>query len=237
MRKLRQSERTELSDRRMIETAIRIMLHRGISGMRLTDVGLQAGYSRGLATMRFGTMGGLLRRVAEHLVHRWVRALTEAVGQKQGLAAIYAAIDTEARYIAPPATSVHAQYLLLFHSMDPGAEHRLNSARALAAQRRDLARWLREAMKAGEIVTGVDPEAEAASILSSMIGIIFQSLIDPELSSKKMCAKLKGDIAERLSLLPRPGSLRKMQSKPRSGVQVGTDERGSSILHKQRIAS
>jgi AcrR family transcriptional regulator len=67
MRKLRQSERSDLSDKRMVETAVALMLQRGISGLRLTEVGLRAGYSRGLAAMRFGTMGGLLRRVAEHL--------------------------------------------------------------------------------------------------------------------------------------------------------------------------
>lgn len=51
MRKMRQSERAELYDQRMIETAIRIVLSRGISGLRLTEIGGQAGYSRGLATL------------------------------------------------------------------------------------------------------------------------------------------------------------------------------------------
>jgi AcrR family transcriptional regulator len=199
MRKLRQVERTELSDERMIEAAIAIMLQRGISGLRLTEVGLQAGYSRGLAAMRFGTTGKLLRRVAERLGNRWISAVTEAVGSKRGLAAIYAAIDTQQRFLAPPASTIRVQYLILFNSLDPGAVDRMNIARVIVAQRRDVARWIREAVEDSESSSEVDPDLEAASVLSTMLGIILQSLMDPSVSPKKLSAKLKAEIASRLS--------------------------------------
>lgn len=220
MRKMRQVERTELSDRRMMEAAIQIMLREGISGLRLTEVGLRAGYSRGLATMRFGTMGRLLRRVAEFLGGRWIRAVTEAVGTKRGLQAIYAAIDTQRHFLAPPAEAVRVQYLILFHSLDPGASEKLNASRVLAAQRRDLARWIREAVKAGEAPADVDPDMEAASILSEMIGTIFQSLMDPQVSASLLCRKLKAEIGLRLSRPDRAGrglksAMRTMRRRPR----------------------
>lgn len=201
-RKLRQSERSNLSDTRMVETATAIMLQRGISGLRLTDVGLQAGYSRGLAAMRFGTMGGLLRRVAEHLGQQWLQLLTTTLGDKQGLAAIYGAIDAQELYFAPPVSHVRVQYLILFHSIDPGTAERLNAPRLMAAQRRDVAHWIREAIKSGEARAHIDPEAEAESIVGAMAGIIFQSLIDPGLSVHKLSAKLKSEIAARISALP-----------------------------------
>jgi AcrR family transcriptional regulator len=203
MRKMRQVERTELSDQRMVEAAIAIILRRGISGLRLTEVGLRAGYSRGLATMRFRTMGRLLRRVAERLGNRWISAVTEAVGNRRGLMAISAAIDTQQRILEPPASSIRVQYLILFNSLDPGASDRLNAARPVAAQRRDLARWIREAVEDGEAPANIDPEAEAASILSTMIGMIFQSLLDDKISPKVLCAKLKADIAARFDVPPR----------------------------------
>lgn len=202
MRKLRQSERSDLSDKRMVETAIAIMLQRGISGLRLTDVGLQAGYSRGLAAMRFGTMGGLLRRVAEHLGQQWLTLLSKTVGDKSGLAAIYGAIDAQELYFAPPVSHVRVQYLILFHSLDPGTAERLNSPRLMAAQRRDVAHWLREAIKSGEAQEHIDPESEAESIVGAMAGIIFQSLIDQGLSVRKLSAKLKAEIAARISTRP-----------------------------------
>lgn len=198
-RKRRQAERSELSDQLMIETAITTILQRGISGLRITEVGVQAGYSRGLAAMRFGTLGSLLRRVAKHVGQQWIQSVTEAVGDKKGLDAIYAVIDTQERLLAPPASGIHVQYLILFHSMDPGAADRLNTGRVLAAQRRDLARWIGEAIAAGEVSTSVDPMAEADSILGSLIGIIFRSLMDPALLPNGPSAKLKEEIAARLT--------------------------------------
>lgn len=204
MRKMRQVERTDRSDQLMVDAAIALMLERGISGLRLSDVGLRAGYSRGLAAMRFGTQGKLLRRVAERLGERWIGAVTEAVGQKRGLAAIYAAIDTEERFLTPPAAGIRVQYLILFNSLDPGAPDRLNAARVMVAQRRDLARWLRDAVEAGEVRADLDPEAEAQSILGALIGIIFQSLLGPDVSPSEMCAKLKAEIGSRLARPARP---------------------------------
>src|SRR5688572_18894815 len=71
-RRLTQEERTDLSDRRMLECAVRLIVERGISGTKLTDVGLHAGYSRGLAAMRFGTKASLLGRVARHVTANWI---------------------------------------------------------------------------------------------------------------------------------------------------------------------
>jgi AcrR family transcriptional regulator len=198
--KLSQSERTALSDKRMIDTAVRIILERGIGGLRLTQVGLKAGYSRGLAAMRFGTMGGLLRRVAEQLGQRWIDSLNKALIGKRGLGAIYAAIDTQESWLTKSSQVILGQYLIFFHSLDPGSAERLNAVRVVVAQRRDLSRWIRDAMAAGQVDVEVDPEAEAASILSSMIGIIFQALMDPNVSARKLCVKLKIDIAARLAL-------------------------------------
>ena len=153
--------------------------------------------------MRFGSLGGLLRQVAKHLGQRWVQAVNEAVGDKTGLEAIYAVVDTQERLLAPPASGLHVQYLILFHSMDPGAEDRLNTSRVLTAQQRDLARWIAEGMRTGEIQQGVEPLPEAESILGSLIGIIFRSLVDPNFSPAEPSAKLKEQIAARL-MAPSP---------------------------------
>ena len=49
-----QAERTALSDRRMLEAAIRLIIERGTAGTTLREIGERAGYSRGLASYRFG---------------------------------------------------------------------------------------------------------------------------------------------------------------------------------------
>lgn len=199
VRKLRQPERKELSDQRMIETAMQLILRNGVSGLRLTDVGVVAGYSRGLAAMRFGTMGGLLRRVAAKMSQMWTDDLRQQVGGKTGLTAVYAAIDTLEKWLVPLDEHVRIQYLLFFHSIDPGGANRLNVRQVLLAQRADLVLWLRQASDAGHLQAGIDPELEANAILSSIIGIIYQAMVDPDVSPRSMLVKLKRDIETRMA--------------------------------------
>ena len=199
-RRLTQEERTDLSDRRMIECAVRLVVDRGISGTKLTDVGLQAGYSRGLAAMRFGTRSGLLSRVGRHVTSIWLNHLRAAVGQKTGLAAVLAAIDAQERAIVQTPAEMRALYAIFFQSSDPSAEYRVDVARTLAAQRRDLANWLREAKDAGELLSGVEPSRLAGQVLSSMIGIVYQWIMDPGASVAELHRDLKKLVGGRYEL-------------------------------------
>lgn len=183
----------------MIQAATRLVVQRGIGGTRLTEVGLEAGYSRGLAAMRFGTKAGLLSRVARHALSSWIRRVTDAVGTKTGLAAVLAAIDAQDRWVQEAPDEMRVIYMIFFQSMDPSAEYHLNVAHSLVAQRRDLSRWIREARDADEVDRSVDPEAEAAQVLSGMVGIVYQSIMDPDVRASPMHAKLKADLRTRLA--------------------------------------
>lgn len=202
MRRLNQAERVELSDRRMIKTAIQLIVSQGINGMKLTDVGLRCGYSRGLAAMRFGTKAALLSRVARHALSGWLTRVTAATGAKAGLEAVFAAIDTQSQWVAEEPEEMRALYLIFFHSIDPSAEYHLDVGRTLAAQRRDLARWILEARNRGEVGAQIDPGQEAEQILSGMLGIVYQSLMDRELPARRLHAKLKEDLRGRLLKAP-----------------------------------
>jgi AcrR family transcriptional regulator len=208
VRRLNQAERVELSDRRMIKTAIRLIVSQGINGMKLTDVGLRSGYSRGLAAMRFGTKAALLSRVARHALSGWVTRVTNTTGAKMGLDAVFTAIDTQSQWVVEEPEEMRALYLIFFNSIDPSAEYHLDVARTLTAQRRDLARWILEARNAGEIDPQADPGEEAEQILSGMLGIVYQSLMDRELPAQRLHAKLKADLRRRLLLAPESRSTR-----------------------------
>jgi AcrR family transcriptional regulator len=202
MRRLTQAERTELSDRRMLESAVRLIVERGISSTKLTDVGVQAGYSRGLAAMRFGTKAGLLSRVVHFTLSNWVSRMQRMVGSKTGLAAIYASIDAQDEWFREASLEMRALYSVFFHSTDPGGEYRANVARTLSAQRRDLANWIREARDAGVLPPNTDPERESRQILSAMLGIVYQWMMDPSLNARGMLSALKEDLAVLYSAKP-----------------------------------
>jgi AcrR family transcriptional regulator len=199
-RRLTQEERTDLSGRRMIECAVQLIVERGISGTKLTDVGLRAGYSRGLAAMRFGTKAALLGHVARHVTSNWLTHLSKAVGDKTGLAAVLAAIDAQERAIAATPAEMRALYAIFFQSSDPSAEYRVDVARTVTAQRRDLANWLREAREAGEILPGANPARIAGQVLSSMIGIVYQWIMDPAASASELHRDLKELLGRRYEL-------------------------------------
>ena len=59
----RQADRTALSDKLLTEAAIELLVKSGIHGTTLQAVGERAGYSRALATHRFGSKAGLFSHV------------------------------------------------------------------------------------------------------------------------------------------------------------------------------
>jgi hypothetical protein len=72
-------------------------------------------------------------------------------------------------------------------------------AKTLTAQRRDLANWLREARDAGEVQPRLDPARIAAQVLNSMIGIIYQWIMDPAAPISDMHRDLKKLLGPSLS--------------------------------------
>ena len=59
-----QAERSATSDKALLDAAIDLILERGIEKTTLQAIGARAGYSRGLATYRFGSKAGLFDEVA-----------------------------------------------------------------------------------------------------------------------------------------------------------------------------
>jgi AcrR family transcriptional regulator len=192
----------------MLEAAIRLIVERGISRTKLTDVGVEAGYSRGLAAMRFGTKGGLLSRVVRFALSNWISRVQRAVGAKTGLAAVYAAIDAQDQWFQEASFEMRALYGVFFQSTDPGADYRANVARTLSAQRRDLASWIREARDAGELPASTDPEREGRQILCAMLGIVYQWIMDPSLDAHGMHSALRQDLAVLYSVRPEKAASR-----------------------------
>jgi hypothetical protein len=136
--------------------------------------------------------------VAHHTIQGWLRRINSATGQKAGLEAVLAAIDTQSLWMAEEPAEMRVLYLIYFYSLDPSAEYHLNVSKILAAQRRDLTRWILEAIHRGEIDPGADPSQEAEQILSAMLGIVYQTLMDQELPAQRLHTKLKADLRARL---------------------------------------
>ena len=75
-----QAERTALSDSRMYEAAKELIAEHGTHNTTLREVGELAGYSRGLASNRFGSKEDLFAEMIDVFNKRWKAELTAHVG-------------------------------------------------------------------------------------------------------------------------------------------------------------
>lgn len=191
--RIRQTERTGLSEQKLMEAAIDLLVKTGIQNTTLQEVGLRAGYSRGLATHRFGSKAGLFAHLLKVASADWLTRMQSAVGSRIGADALVAATDAANEFIHDRPDEVRAMYLLWFLSIDPGKNYHSNLSSVHRAQRRDAAAWILEGQKAGQVNPAADPARVAEQYCASMAGIIYQWLVCPELSPEAMFAQLKAN--------------------------------------------
>jgi AcrR family transcriptional regulator len=175
-----QAERTALSDRRMLESAIRLIVEHGTEKTTLKDVGARAGYSRGLASYRFGSKAGLLSFVVRAIGDEWLRELTRVSENKLGIDAIDAATDAHFEFVREAPDHVRAFYILWFESIGPRSEVRSVIARVHERRSRDVASWIEQGISAGEVRADVSPGEVAEQFSASIIGIVYHWLVNPD---------------------------------------------------------
>ena len=193
-----QEERTALSDQRMFEAAVSLIVEEGIAGMTLAAIGERAGYSRGLVTHRFGSKAGLLAYVHDTVVTEWISRVQQAVGDACGLVALHRVVDALYGFIAEEPDEIRAMYLLRYTSIDPGAEFRANVAKALRAQRRDVQRWIEAGQKQGALARSLDAPLLAELFCASIDGLIYRWLVDPKIAIRELHELQKQQITRML---------------------------------------
>lgn len=193
----------------MTEAAIELIATRGITGTTLAAIGEAAGYSRGLATQRFGSKDGLLRHVLKHVSHEWLRRLDLAVGRKVGLEALVGVLDTQVSFMREAPNDVRAMYLLWFQSIDPAAHYRPNVAEVHRRQREAVAGWVAAGQARGAVNPEADPRRVADQFCSATAGIVFHWLVNPKFPVAAAIAELRAALTSRLALAGarrRPGT-------------------------------
>ena len=190
--------RTEISDQRLCDAAVQLLLQKGVRGTTLAELGRQAGYSRGLATHRFGSKAGLLRHVLQRASARWRVLLQSKVGDKVGAEALCAAVDAHLELLQKSPDHVRVMYLLWFTSIDPGSEYRANVARVNEAQRDDIRRWIKLGQDQCIVPSHVDASRVAEQFCASMVGMACQWLVNAKIPVQEMHDQLKIDIRQRL---------------------------------------
>jgi AcrR family transcriptional regulator len=176
---LTQAERTAISDRAMIEAAIELILEHGTDKATLAAIGEKAGYSRGLATYRFGSKAGLLDAVCKAVSRRWLQYLNEGVGSTTGIDAMCAALDAFLRFVSDSPRDARVLHILYCGAASPGSEYRQTSVNIHQRQQDDVVTWIREGQASGTIREDVDATSTAVHYIAYISGMTYLWLIDP----------------------------------------------------------
>lgn len=176
---LTQAERTAISDKAMIDAAIDLILEHGTDKTTLQAIGEKAGYSRGLATYRFGSKAGLFDEVCKSISRRWLEYLKEGVGNEVGIDAMCTALDSFFRFVSDSPRDARVLQILYCGAASPKSEYRQTSANIHQRQQDDVAEWVRAGINSGEIRKDADPKSIAAQYIAYISGMTYLWLINP----------------------------------------------------------
>jgi AcrR family transcriptional regulator len=172
------AERREEAERRLLEAALEIVARRGTVRMTLAEVGVAAGYSRGLSAHRFGSKAGLLRALAAYIGERFGAQRKAGPPREPGLDAILGNIHFYFSRKGPDWSATRALIVMMTEAMMEPSLLR----RDMVAYNRAALKWfehhLNEAVRRGETTRDIDAAATAVIILGAMRGVMLQYLAD-----------------------------------------------------------
>jgi AcrR family transcriptional regulator len=176
-----QPERQAVSDAAMAAAAVALICERGAAATTLKDVGMRAGYSRGLAGYRFGTKAGLWAFLVHTIGEEWLAELRRAAAGTTGLQTLHAALDAHCAILIESPDRFRAFYTLWFDSVGPDPALRDQIARIHERRGHDVERWIRNGMHAGTVRPDADVRGVADQFVSQIVGIVYAWLVaDPD---------------------------------------------------------
>ncbi len=177
---LTQAERSAISDRAMLEAAILLVLEHGTEKTTLAMIGEKAGYSRGLATYRFGSKAGLFDALCKSIGRNWLEYLKRGTDGKTGIDAMCAALDTVYQWVTDSPEEARVLQILHCGSASPGSEFQETSIGIHRRQQFDVVRWIEGGVQEGQIRPDIDAEGIAAEYVAYTSGISYLWLISAE---------------------------------------------------------
>lgn len=207
-----QQQRRLEAETKLLATARELISRKGWAGTTLADVGLTAGYSRGLAAHYFGSKAGLLREITRQINNSFFEQVYAAQPSQSGLEALLSFVSVYLGRKDPNWTNTRALLLLMTEALLNDSEN----ADLMVEYNRSVLEYLRNHIRAGiekgEIHPSISPSIAAEAIVGMLRGMMLQRLVQ---SSDIDASKMR----EQLLLLLR----RALGATPESGMAV---ERG-----------
>lgn len=200
----KQEMRSQQSMRRLLHAASEILVEEGVAGLTLANVGVRAGYSRGLVTKRFGSKDNMIEALVHRLTSTWAAARVEPrIKNKSGLESVLELLREMRDQIVRNPTDVLALQALLFDALNPLSSAREPILEYNRSLRELFASHLENAADAGILSVDIDVARESGWLLEGIRGIGFNWLLEPErYDAAAALTHLIGVVDQRFSSAP-----------------------------------
>lgn len=175
----KQTDRRDESERRLLEATARVVAENGVSAATFEAIGRSAGYSRGLATQKFGSKQGLIEALIADLHEKQDESLTgRHIDEMPGLEALLEYVDLYLSHLAE-GQATRAYFMLLAGAVADASDLRSAFGGSHDRVKARLAALVSRGQSAGQVRAELDPDAAALMVGSLLLGVSVQWLVDP----------------------------------------------------------
>ncbi|MEV6218305.1 TetR/AcrR family transcriptional regulator [Nocardia sp. NPDC051833] len=177
-----QQERTAQAEQALLDAAAALFARRGVDRTSLADVGLEAGYSRGLVNHHFGSKAALIDRLAHDIQARFVAGIVTKMTES-GDDAVETLVGLVQDYLSALVSEPDAgrAFFVMWSSAIPD-EATLRSIFAAddALFRLGVETVVRAGQAEATVDSALDPAATAVTLVGMLRGVGAQYLIAPD---------------------------------------------------------
>lgn len=176
-----QAERRSESGRGLLDSAVELIAQQGVGAVTFEAIGRTSGFSRGLATQRFGSKQKLIEALLDDLYESEQARLSEhRLDDLPGLDALITYVDLCLRNVV--ANDGARAYFRLLSSSVADANNLRDAFRERHADvEAQLMVWMAKGQAEGAIRPELDPSATALMIGCLVFGMWMQALVDPSM--------------------------------------------------------
>lgn len=187
-KKRTQVERREAAERRLFEAAVSLASENGFDGFSLAELGLLAGFSRGLPAHYFGSKDNFQKQFIIFMVEEFKKNQSPPEPNKD-LSSLVEIIENA--FKLPEKNTLYSRIMLIILSDKSG---KLKSFEELAQFRTQAAENLeidlRKGMNDGYIRNDIDPKLISRFLLDSICNAVQLTLSDDSINMKKVSQEL-----------------------------------------------
>lgn len=173
-----QQQRVEESNRRMARAAIELIAEKGFAATTAAEIGIRAGYSRGMVNARHGTKEALLDSVLTEQYESRLNPPPDLASP--GLDRVLARLDRLAAFAVEDADLLRAVFVLNFEAVRDDGGLRARIRQWLEQFLGGLTDDIRAGQLDGSVDSSVNAVEQAGEVVATGIGYAYGWIVEPD---------------------------------------------------------